>query len=76
MFGERVDLAILSGPLALPGITAGKVVLVVRLCDCRCLRVEGDPVCDTPQVLPDCRHRQSGVLFCPARHIGRCFIVV
>ncbi|MBD0866486.1 MAG: hypothetical protein GDA36_13325 [Rhodobacteraceae bacterium] len=25
----------------------------------------------TPQVLPDCRHRQPGVLFWPARNIGR-----
>ncbi|MBD0865723.1 MAG: hypothetical protein GDA36_09035 [Rhodobacteraceae bacterium] len=28
-----------------------------------------------PQVLPDCRHRQSGVLFWPARTIGRCVIM-
>ena len=28
MFGGNVDLAILSGPLALPGLTAGKAVLV------------------------------------------------
>ena len=34
MFGERVDWAILSGPLALPGFTAGKAILagpVMRL---------------------------------------------
>ena len=34
MFGERFDLAILSGPLALTGFTAGKAVLagwVMRL---------------------------------------------
>ncbi|MBD0866090.1 MAG: hypothetical protein GDA36_11080 [Rhodobacteraceae bacterium] len=70
MFGERLDLSIPSGPLALPGLTSGKAVLVVRLCDCRCLRVKGDPVCGTMQVLFDCRHRQSGVLFWPARTIG------
>ncbi|MBD0865621.1 MAG: hypothetical protein GDA36_08485 [Rhodobacteraceae bacterium] len=39
MFGERVDLAVLSGQMALPGLTSdktlGKVVLVVWLCDCR-----------------------------------------
>ena len=29
MFGGSFDLAILSGPLALPGFTAGKAVLVV-----------------------------------------------
>ncbi|MBD0866505.1 MAG: hypothetical protein GDA36_13420 [Rhodobacteraceae bacterium] len=29
MFGERFDLATLSGPLALPGLTAGKAVLVI-----------------------------------------------
>jgi len=29
MFGKRFDLAILSGPLALFGLTAGKTVLVV-----------------------------------------------
>ncbi|MBD0864620.1 MAG: hypothetical protein GDA36_02930 [Rhodobacteraceae bacterium] len=34
-------MAILSAPLALPGLTSGKAVLVVRLCDCRCLQVEG-----------------------------------
>ncbi|MBD0865936.1 MAG: hypothetical protein GDA36_10230 [Rhodobacteraceae bacterium] len=63
MFGGSFNLTILSGPLALPGLTSGKVALVVRLCDCRCLRVEGDPVCGSPQLLPDCRHRQLGVLF-------------
>jgi len=36
---------------------------MVRLCDCRWLQAEGDPVCDTTQVLPDCRHRQLGVCF-------------
>jgi len=70
MFGERFDLAILSGPLALTGLTSGKAVLAFRLCDCRCLRVAGDPVCDAMQVLPDCRQRQPGVLFWPARTIG------
>ncbi|MBD0866129.1 MAG: hypothetical protein GDA36_11310 [Rhodobacteraceae bacterium] len=29
MFGGSFDLAILSGPLALPGLTSGKAVLVV-----------------------------------------------
>ncbi|MBD0865165.1 MAG: hypothetical protein GDA36_05910 [Rhodobacteraceae bacterium] len=41
MFGGSFDVAILSGPLALPGLTSGKAVLVVWLCDCRCLRGEG-----------------------------------
>ena len=31
MFGERVDLSILSGPLALPGLTAGKAFLGGRV---------------------------------------------
>ncbi|MBD0865804.1 MAG: hypothetical protein GDA36_09495 [Rhodobacteraceae bacterium] len=44
------------------------MVLVVWLCDCR---LRGGAT----QVQPDCRHRQSGVLFWPARTIGRCFIV-
>ncbi|MBD0864436.1 MAG: hypothetical protein GDA36_01900 [Rhodobacteraceae bacterium] len=52
------------------GLTSGKAILVIWLCDCRCLRVEGDPVCGTMQVLPDRRHRQLGVLFCPARKSG------
>ncbi|MBD0865915.1 MAG: hypothetical protein GDA36_10100 [Rhodobacteraceae bacterium] len=55
MFGKSVDLAIPSGPPALPGLTSdktlGNAVLVVWLCDCR--------------------HRQSGVLFWPVRNIGR-----
>ncbi|MBD0864783.1 MAG: hypothetical protein GDA36_03805 [Rhodobacteraceae bacterium] len=34
----------------------GKAVLTVWLCDCRCLRGEDDPVCGTPQVLPDRHH--------------------
>ncbi|MBD0864538.1 MAG: hypothetical protein GDA36_02465 [Rhodobacteraceae bacterium] len=38
MFGERFDLAILSGLLALLVLTAGKAILVIWLCDCRCLR--------------------------------------
>ncbi|MBD0865526.1 MAG: hypothetical protein GDA36_07930 [Rhodobacteraceae bacterium] len=37
--------------------------------------VAGDPVYGATQVLPDCRQRQSGVLFWPARTIGWCFIV-
>ncbi|MBD0864746.1 MAG: hypothetical protein GDA36_03605, partial [Rhodobacteraceae bacterium] len=41
MFGESLDLAILSAPLALPGLASGKAVLVVWLCDCRCLPVAG-----------------------------------
>ncbi|MBD0866628.1 MAG: hypothetical protein GDA36_14110 [Rhodobacteraceae bacterium] len=44
MFDERFDLAILSGPLALPGLTSGKAVLVVRLCDSRCLRGRFCPI--------------------------------
>ncbi|MBD0865586.1 MAG: hypothetical protein GDA36_08270 [Rhodobacteraceae bacterium] len=44
MFGASFDLAILSGPLALPGLTAGKAVLVVWLCDCRCLRGRFCPI--------------------------------
>ncbi|MBD0865920.1 MAG: hypothetical protein GDA36_10130 [Rhodobacteraceae bacterium] len=67
-------MAILPGPmafsLALPDLTAGKAVLVVRFCDCRYLRGEDDFVCGTPQVLPDHRQHQSGVLFWPARTIG------
>ncbi|MBD0866001.1 MAG: hypothetical protein GDA36_10590 [Rhodobacteraceae bacterium] len=38
MFGGSFDSAILSGPLALLVLTVGKAVLVVWLCDCRCLR--------------------------------------
>ena len=77
MCSRSVDLAIPSGPMASSGLTSGKAVLVVWLCDCRCLRVEGDPVCGTMQVLPDCRHRQAGrlVLVFASPNIGRCFIV-
>ncbi|MBD0865171.1 MAG: hypothetical protein GDA36_05950 [Rhodobacteraceae bacterium] len=41
MFGGSLDLAILSDPLALHDLTSGKAVLVIWLCDCRCLPVEG-----------------------------------
>ncbi|MBD0864792.1 MAG: hypothetical protein GDA36_03860 [Rhodobacteraceae bacterium] len=77
MFGRSFDRAILPGPLALhsAGPTAGKAVLVVWLYGCRCLPVEGDPVCGATQVLPDCHQRQSDILFWLARTIGRCFIV-
>jgi len=57
--GGSFDWTILSGPRALH--------LAKRFwwsgCDCRCLPVEGDPVCGSPQVPPDCRHRQSAC--CP-----------
>ncbi|MBD0865668.1 MAG: hypothetical protein GDA36_08750 [Rhodobacteraceae bacterium] len=71
MFGGSLDLAILSGPLALPGLTAGKAVLVVWLCDCRCLRVEWR--CHAGFVrLPT---SPVGRMFWPARTIGRRVIV-
>ena len=45
IFGGRFDLAILSVPLALPGLTSGQAVSVAWLCDCPCLEVEDDLVC-------------------------------
>ena len=76
MFGGSLDLAILAGSLVFSlALQSGKAVLVVGLCDCRCLRVAGDPVCGATQVLPDCRHHQLGVLFWPARTIGWRVIV-
>ncbi|MBD0865095.1 MAG: hypothetical protein GDA36_05530 [Rhodobacteraceae bacterium] len=38
IFAGSFDWAILSNPLTLPDLTSGKAVLVVWLCDCRCLR--------------------------------------
>ncbi|MBD0865181.1 MAG: hypothetical protein GDA36_06000 [Rhodobacteraceae bacterium] len=69
-------MAIPSGPLALPGLNSGQSGFGgPGLRDCRYLRVAGDSVCGATQVLFDCRQRQSGVLFWPARTIGRCVIV-
>ncbi|MBD0866172.1 MAG: hypothetical protein GDA36_11575 [Rhodobacteraceae bacterium] len=59
MFGGSFDLAVLSGPLALQRTKQLAKRFCWSGCDCRCLRGEGRP----PQVLPDCRHRQLGVLF-------------
>ncbi|MBD0865455.1 MAG: hypothetical protein GDA36_07550 [Rhodobacteraceae bacterium] len=41
IFRGSFDWAILSGLLTLPGLTVGKAVLTVWLCDCRWLRVAG-----------------------------------
>ncbi len=53
-------MGILFGPLA---FWQAKRFWWSGLCDCRCLRVEGDLVCGFEQVLPDRRHRQLGVCF-------------
>jgi len=72
MFGKSVHWAILSGLLALPDFTVGKAVLVVWFyAIAGACRLRGGAT----QVLPDCRQSQLGILFWPARTIGRCFIV-
>ncbi|MBD0865653.1 MAG: hypothetical protein GDA36_08655 [Rhodobacteraceae bacterium] len=75
MFGGSFDWAILSGPMALPGLTSGKAVLVVwvyaiaGVCGLRVILFV------TPRRFCLIVDRQLGVLFWPARTTARRVIV-